>query len=107
MRSDTLLESKACEGRERHDPFRTAERHEAIKAIGEWMAACPRITDIDPYMLAELALEGADLDFTDDGDGWDFDQAMDDLSTYAPQLNAAMARARAQHVEAARTEEAA
>jgi hypothetical protein len=85
---------KDADFRMRHerDP---ADYAEAIKAIGEWLAACPRTTNADPIMLAELALEGADLDFTDDGDGWNFEQAMDDLSTYSPQLNAAMARVRA------------
>lgn len=95
MRPDTHLEALASDARERHDPFALCERDEAIKAIGEWLAACPRITNADPIMLAELALEGADLDFTDDGDGWDYDEAMDDLATYSPQLNAAMARVRA------------
>ena len=89
MRPDTHLEALASDARERHDPFRTAERHEAVKAIGEWMAACPRITDIDPFMLAELALEGTDISFPD------MASTMDDLATYSPQLNAAMARVRA------------
>lgn len=91
-----LTSSRDCQAadyRMRHpDP---ADYREAIKAIGEWLAACPMHTNVDPVMLAELALEGADLDFTDDGDGWNFEQAMDDLSTYSPQLNAAMARVRA------------
>ena len=95
MRPDTHLEALASDARERHDPFRTAERHEAVRAIGEWMAACPVLTDIDPWVLAELAIEGTDIEFPD------MASTMDDLATYSPQLNAAMARSRATQEEAA------